>query len=90
MLNDLSGCFFENLLSFSWLKATKDYETEVKQNSPNFFFIQSKITSEPTPPNIHGVVVQICMKYFPTGSLQITYYEYAEKKKCNKNPRVSV
>ena len=42
----------------------------VKYYSPKFFLIASKITSDPTPPNIHGVVVQICTKYFPTGFLK--------------------
>lgn len=27
------------------------------------------ITSDPTPPRIQGVVVQICTKYLPTGFL---------------------
>lgn len=38
---------------------------------PSSCFKQSKITSEPTPPSMQGVVVQICTKYFPTGSLKI-------------------
>lgn len=37
---------------------------------PSLFISVSSMTSLPAPPNIHGVVVHICMWYLPTGSLQ--------------------
>lgn len=40
-----------------------------KRILPKFSSMAFKITSEPTPPRIQGVVVQICTKYLPTGFL---------------------
>lgn len=39
------------------------------QTLPKFSSMAFNMTSDPTPPRIHGVVVQICTKYLPTGFL---------------------
>lgn len=41
------------------------------------------MASEPTPPSIHGVVVQICTKYLPTGSLKCTQIDSISKR-CSR------
>ena len=52
---------------------------------PRFFLMASKMTSLPTPPSIHGVVVQICTKYLPTGSLQHIVNDVATGHLYNEN-----